>query len=352
MRLTWPLAGRGVEMRLIEAALADADASGVVVSGAAGVGKSRIGREALAGAASRGCEVRWVVGTSCGRGIPLGALASWPGLVGDDSLQLVCGVIDSLTAASSAGPVVVGVDDPHLLDDLSMFVLDQVVQRDVAKVLLTLRDDEPIPVAIQELWKLGEFERVDLGPLSPEATTALLSTVLDGSVDPQTARGLWRLTQGNILYLRHIVEQAVADGHLALQNGYWQWLGEPVLSHGLVELVETRMGALPDAVGAVVDALAVGEPIELGTLRRIVDPDAVEEADLRGLIRLDDSRRAHRSAAGASVVRRGAEEARGGDEAAATAGAVGDRACGCRRWRGCADAGSARGAEPRVGLGA
>ena len=60
------------------------------------------------------------------------------------------------------------------------------------------------------------------------------------------------------------------------------------MPHGLVELVETRMGALPDAVGAVVDALAVGEPIELATLRRIVDPDAVEEADLRGLIRLDD----------------------------------------------------------------
>ena len=129
MRLTWPLAGRGEEMRLIEAALSDADASGVVISGSAGVGKSRIGREALVGAASRGCDVRWVVGTSCGRGIPLGALVSWPGLVGDDSLQLVCGVIDSLTAASSAGRVLVGVDDPHLLDDLSMFVLDQVVQR-------------------------------------------------------------------------------------------------------------------------------------------------------------------------------------------------------------------------------
>ena len=108
-------------------------------------------------------------------------------------------------------------------------------------------------------------------------------------MEPQTAGGLWKLTRGDILYLRHIVEQAVADGHLARQNGYWQWVGEPVVPHGLVELVETHMGALPDAdAGAVVDALAIGEPIELGTLRRIVDPDAVEEADLRGLIRLDD----------------------------------------------------------------
>lgn len=288
MRLTWPLAGRGVEMRLIEAALSDADVSGVVISGPAGVGKSRLGREALVGAASRGGEIRWVVGTSCGRGIPLGALASWPGLVGEDSLQLVCGVIESLIAASSTGTVVVGVDDPHLLDDLSMFVLDQIVARGVAKVLLTLRDDQPIPVAVQELWKLGEFERIELEALPPEETTALLSATLDGSLDSQTAGSLWRLTQGNILYLRHIVEQAVADGHLEKQSGYWRWVGDPVVPNGLVELVETRMGALPDAVGDVVDALAVGEPIGLAMLRRIVDPDAVEEADLRGLIRLDE----------------------------------------------------------------
>src|SRR3954451_14135618 len=162
---------------------------------AAGVGKSRIAREALAGAAAKGCDVRWVVGTSCGRGIPLVALVSWPGLVGDDSLQLVSGVLDSLAEASAAGPVVVGVDDPHLLDDLSMFVLDQIVQRCVAKLLLTLRDDEPIPVAVQELWKLGEFERVELSPFSPDTTTALLSAALGGAVDPETARSLCQLTQ-------------------------------------------------------------------------------------------------------------------------------------------------------------
>jgi DNA-binding CsgD family transcriptional regulator len=37
----------------------------------------------------------------------------------------------------------------------------------------------------------------------------------------------------------------------------------------------------------VVDALAVGEPIELAALRRITDPAAVEEADTRGLITLE-----------------------------------------------------------------
>ena len=41
-------------------------------------------------------------------------------------------------------------------------------------------------------------------------------------------------------------------------------------------------------MGDVLDTLAVGEPIALAALQRITHPDAVEEADVRGLIRLDD----------------------------------------------------------------
>lgn len=287
MRLTWPLTGRSHEMGLIDAAISDPGTSGMVISGAAGVGKSRVAREALDAAASKGCDVRWAVGTSSGRGVPLGALASWAGLAGSDSLQLVCGVIASLTAASPATTVIVGVDDVHLLDDLSTFVLHQIVQRGVAKVVLTLRDDEPIPDGIQELWKVGQFDRLDLEPLSPDSTTALLSVTLSGSLDPPTAGRLWQLTRGNVLYLRHIVEQEVADGQLAKKYGSWRWTGDPQIPRGLIELVECRIGALPSPVGTVIDALAVGEPIELAALGRITDPDAVEEADNLGLIRLD-----------------------------------------------------------------
>ena len=56
---------------------------------------------------------------------------------------------------------------------------------------------------------------------------------------------------------------------------------------GLVELIESRIGALPTSVSDVMDALAVGEPIELASLTRITDPAAVEEADMRGLITLE-----------------------------------------------------------------
>jgi DNA-binding CsgD family transcriptional regulator len=287
VRLTWPLTGRSKEQRLIEAAIFDADSSGIVVCGAAGVGKSRIAREALDSVASQGCEVRWIVGTSSARSIPLGALSSWAEPAGDDSLELIRGAIAALTSSSPGKTVVLGVDDVALLDDLSTFVVHQIIQRRAAKVVLTLRAGESIPGGVRQLWHGGQLDRIDLQPLPEAEITALLSATLGGPVDPKAAERLWTLTRGNPLYLRNIVEQEVADERLAMQDEYWRWLGDPVLAPGLVELIEERIGGLPTSVSDVIDALAVGEPIELGSLTRITDPVAIEQADLRGLIALD-----------------------------------------------------------------
>jgi DNA-binding CsgD family transcriptional regulator len=274
-------------MRTIEAAIMASDVSGIVIRGAAGVGKSRIAREALSAAVSQGCEGRWVAGTSAARAIPLGAFTAWaqPGVT--DTLQLLRGVMESLTAAPSGATVVLAVDDVHLLDDLSIFVLHQIVQRGAAKVVLTVRDGEPMPASVQEIWMVGQFDRLELLPLSRNETTALLSATLDGPVDPDAAQRLWKLTRGNLLYLRNIVEQEVSDGRITRQDEYWRWLGDPVMPPGLVELIESRIGALPEPVSDVVDAVAVGEPIELAHLRRIANPAAVEEADTRALITLE-----------------------------------------------------------------
>jgi DNA-binding CsgD family transcriptional regulator len=287
MRLSWPLTGRAEEMRAIEAAISASDASGIVIWGAAGVGKSRVAREALAAAESRGCEGRWAVGTTSARTIPLGAFTVWAPSGVTDTVELVRGVIESLTAAPADTTVVICVDDVHLLDDLSTFVVEQIVQRGAAKLVLTVRDREPVPAAVQEIWSGDQFERLDLQPLSHDETAALLSSTLDGPVDADAAQRLWMLTRGNPLYLRNIVEQEVADGRLATKHGYWWWTGDPIVAPGLVELVESRIGDLPAPVADVIDALAIGEPIELAALTRITGPAALEEADTRGLITVE-----------------------------------------------------------------
>ncbi len=284
MHLSWPLTGRSAEMAAVKTAIDAPDVGGVLICGAAGVGKSRLAREALSAAAARGRATRWTVGASSARSIPLGAFTAWAPSGITDTVSLLRGVVESLTAAPRGVDVVIGVDDAHLLDELSTFVVHQIAARGAAKVILTVRDDAPLAPALQEIWTAGRFNRLDVTPLAPDETTAMLSAALGGLVAPDAAHRLFELTRGNALYLQHIVEQEVSDGRLAPQRDRWRWTGDPQLPPGLTGLIESRIGDLPAAVGDVVDLLAVGEPIELATLSRLTEPGAVEDADVRGLI--------------------------------------------------------------------
>ncbi|WP_324609886.1 hypothetical protein [Mycolicibacterium elephantis] len=162
MELSWPLVGRTKQMLAIEAAISAPEVSGVLICGPEGAGKSRIAREALSAAASHGYETRWTGGAASARAIPLGAFTAWAPSDVTDTFALLRGVIESLTATSDGAPVVLGVDDVYLLDDLSTFVVHQIVQRDAAKVIFTVRDGESIPPGIQELWTKNRFDRIDL----------------------------------------------------------------------------------------------------------------------------------------------------------------------------------------------
>ncbi|WP_163721776.1 helix-turn-helix transcriptional regulator [Mycolicibacterium psychrotolerans] len=287
MRLAWPLIGRSGEMASIEAALSASSGSGVLVCGPTGVGKSRLVREALASAAARGWQTRWTAGTSSAQAIPLGAFTAWaPSGVGD-TVALLRGVLDALTAPSEPAPVVIGIDDIDLFDDLSTFVVHQIVQQRLAKVAITVRAGDTIPTAVQEVLKAGEFDRLEPAPMSAEDTAALVAAALDGHVEAVTARQLWELTRGNVFYLQHLVEQSVADGALIHKGGCWRWSGDPAVPLGLADLIESRIGDLPEQVGDVVDVLSVGEPLDLPVLARITDMAAIEEAESRGLVTLE-----------------------------------------------------------------
>ena len=187
--LTWPLIGRSEEMQTIVAAVSAPGLAGILVSGPAGVGKSRIVREAMSSVAPKGFEPRWVVGTTSARNLPLGAFAPWAGIRRTDRLQLVRGVIESVTSSPPGTTVVLGVDDVHLLDELSTFVLHQIVQREAAKVVLTVREGERVPTEMYEIWRGGQFDRLDLQPLSADETAELLAATLGGPVDPDAAPG-------------------------------------------------------------------------------------------------------------------------------------------------------------------
>ena len=287
MRPSWPLVGRREQLHAIDAAVSTAGVGGVVIRGAAGVGKSRLAREALQRATTRGCDTRWTVGSTSARSIPLGAFSAWAPSGVTDTVGLLRGVVEALATPSSDAGVVLCVDDAHLLDDLSAFVVHQIVQRGAAKLILTVRDGAPIPAAVAELWGIATFDRIDVQPLSPDESAALLAETLGGPIAPDAATRLWELTRGNALYLRTIVERELADGRLVRQQGFWRWVGDPVVPPDLADLVESRIGMLSGPACDVIDLLAVGEPIDLAMLTGITGGAAVEEADTRGLVTLE-----------------------------------------------------------------
>ncbi|MGV7761840.1 AAA family ATPase, partial [Mycobacterium kansasii] len=68
----WPLTGRAEELDLVGQSLTGGEYKGMVIAGAAGVGKTRLAREAANAAARTGWTVRRVAGTATGRAVTLG----------------------------------------------------------------------------------------------------------------------------------------------------------------------------------------------------------------------------------------------------------------------------------------
>lgn len=169
----WPLVGRTEELALIaDATRARADRSrGIVLSGAAGVGKTRVAHEAVATYRPRSARRHWIVGTATARSVPLGAFAEIATDFGPDPLRRVREVIDGLIGATASGEIILGVDDAHLLDDLSAFAVHQIVTRRLASVIMTIRSGENPPDAITAIWKDHHLERLELQPLSLDAIT-------------------------------------------------------------------------------------------------------------------------------------------------------------------------------------
>lgn len=295
MRGGWSLTGRAEELGLVDRVMRlTSGPTGVFLAGEAGVGKTRLAREALAAARRRGMVVRWATATMATRGIPLGLFTVF-GASGGDLATATRRTFDLLSDGGSDGrPVVLGVDDAHLLDEVSALVLYQLASRGLVRLVVTVRNGTSVPETVTALWKEQYLERLEVVPLAEPTARDLLRTVLGGDVDSVSAQRIWALTRGNPLYLRLLVEGERAAGRLRATAGVWRWSGEPRLSRGLTELVEARMGELPEPLRDVIDLLALSEPLGVVPLVRLTSRAAVEQAEERGLLEISrDGQRLH-----------------------------------------------------------
>ena len=126
--LQWPLVGRHDELETFLGSLADPRAHGFVIHGPAGVGKTRLADQCLALADQEGRNVARATATEGARDTPLGALAhTLPPDIADerDLVAVVAAVRPVVRDLATTGPMVLFVDDLHLLDPTSAALVAQ-----------------------------------------------------------------------------------------------------------------------------------------------------------------------------------------------------------------------------------
>src|SRR6185312_5352609 len=142
---------------IYSALVAQGEVGGILVIGDAGVGKTTLARLVTR---SLSCPVQWVVGTASARSIPLGVFAPFIGSVtAPDPVAYLAAARETLLAQEQC---VIGVDDAHLLDQLSATLLHQLALDGSVRIVATVRAGETVPDAITSLWKDGYLQRLYL----------------------------------------------------------------------------------------------------------------------------------------------------------------------------------------------
>lgn len=282
---SWPFVGRATTLDRLRVLLRTGPARGVVVAGAAGVGKSRLAAETLRGLGPDGYSVLETGGTQAGEVLPFGAFAHVlppsPGAV----INPLRWASETLRALAGPAPLLVAVDDAHLLDSASAALIHHLALHRQARILATVRTGEAVPDPVLALWKDDLIHRVELAPLDERAIGELLQEVLGGQVEAATARRLHRLTQGNPLFLREVVLAGRNSGALAPSGTVWRWIGELPVTTRLAELVEARLGRVDEPVREVLEFVAYGGSLGADLLTGLTSAEALDRAEERELIR-------------------------------------------------------------------
>ncbi|MEV5169571.1 LuxR C-terminal-related transcriptional regulator [Streptomyces flaveolus] len=269
LELPWPFTGRDDELELVRGALT-AGRPGIVLTGPAGRGKTRLITEAV-----RGTDHARVTGTPEARDLPLAAFAH----LLPDTVSLHRAV------RALSGVRLLVVDDAQLLDETSAALVHQLAVQGRTRLVVAAADGPPAPGAVSRLWTGELLPRLVLDPLSPEDTAQLLA---GAGLEPLTVRRLHQACRGDLRLLRDLVTALTGSGRLVPvpDTGERAWRGPlpvtPAVRERLAPALERSGPGERDAL----ERIAFAEPLPLPVEE--LDLDVLERLEADGLIDVDE----------------------------------------------------------------
>jgi len=288
----WPIVGRRPELEMFERALGSGERAGLVIYGRAGVGKTRLADECASQAAASGHPAQRIAGSRTTALLPLGAVAALLpdglGRLGPDGQVNAAALFEQTRRAlrdrHRGRRLVIVADDVALLDVASLALLGYLAAQRAIFLIATVRTGEPVPDLLTDLWRDGRLERVDLHDLSRAHLDTLLHLALGGPIEAGAGREFWEASRGNPLYVHELVLGALESGALVERSGVWHLEDHLPATSRLLDLVEQRIGGLPAEARAVLELLALCQPVELGYLETAAPPGVLESLERAGLV--------------------------------------------------------------------
>ncbi|HEU4426259.1 MAG TPA: LuxR C-terminal-related transcriptional regulator [Pilimelia sp.] len=260
---------------------------GVALVGPEGVGRTTLAYELAVRLDPRRASVTWLTATAAGSQVPFGTLAALvPAASSSEATVVLPAVREVLRERAGGRQAVLIVDDAHLLDGPSSAVLLSLASQ--IRIVVSVCAGAAQPDAVTALWKDGYLRRIEVDPFGAADTGGLVAALVGGDVAGPTVQLVHQWTRGNAFYLTELVRAGLTDGSLQERAGLWWWRAPLVVPPTLAELLDRRLGDLDVPAWDALSAVALGEPLAVDVLERLVGSDVVVRLEDEGLLRADD----------------------------------------------------------------